>query len=100
MIGSPNHMERKRYYPVTPRSGDRDGCIHIGLGSGMQWSADRWPEVQGKTTGIHQWTGLMVGIYAMQAVAKEKQNVHIHLRMVNTLSLSYVTEWTAHGLPH
>ena len=56
MIRSPNHMERK-IYPVTPRSGDRDGCIHIGLGSGMQWSTDRWPVVPGKTMGIQQWTG-------------------------------------------
>ena len=57
VIGSPNHMEWKRYYPVTPRSGDRDGYIPIGLGSGMQWSADRWPVVPGGTMGIHQWTG-------------------------------------------
>ena len=47
--------------------------------------------VPGKTMGIHQWTGLMVGIFTMQAVAKDKQSIHIHLRTDNTLSLSYVT---------
>ena len=40
VVGLPNHMEQKRHV-VTPRSGDRDGCIPIGLGNGMQWSADR-----------------------------------------------------------
>ena len=57
----------------------------------MQWSADSGLWSQEKQWEYVNGLKLIVGIYAMQAVAKGKQNVHIHLRMANTLSLSYVT---------
>ena len=100
VIELPNHMEQKVYYPVTPRSGDRDGCIPIWLGRGMHGVQTGGLQSQEKQWEYSNGLELMVGISAMQAVAKDKQNVHIYLRMDNTLSLSYVTGWRTHGLPY
>ena len=69
------------------------GVVCNGVQTGCQWSQEKqWEYINGLE--------LMVGIFAMQAVAKDKQNVHIYLRMDNTLSLSYVTGWRTHGLPY
>ena len=57
VVRSSSHMEWEGYHPTSPRYSDRDRCIPTGLGCRMQWSANRWPVVQGRAVGTHQCAG-------------------------------------------
>ena len=58
-------------------------CKRVQTGGGL-WSR----EEQEEHINVLE---LMAGIFAVQAFAKGKQKVHVHLRMDNTSALSYVT---------
>ena len=85
VAGATSGLEWRRPHPTTSRSGDRDRCIFGRMESHVQWSSDRGLWSQQERQQHINVLELTAGMFAVQAFVKERQNVHVHLKMDNTL---------------
>ena len=85
------HMEWQRCPSTGSRYGTGNRCLPVGAGGSLQWDVYRKPVVPSGENTTHNQLELLAGSFAVQTFAKDRRDIHIHLRMDNNTARCYVS---------
>ena len=91
---TPHHLEWTPPTDNSPRHGHRDRCLHHRLG-GAQCHGIRTGRTWSQTESqMHiNCLELLAASLAIKSFARDKKNLHIHLKMDNTTALTYINKY-------